>query len=109
MRSLNPHPPTPPHFKTSSFIETLREVDLDKAAAAAVEDIKAEEWQLDAFERRKEQQEADNEDSEELVDGWDKGQATEAYRKHQAEVEAQVGGWMVDGVCFGGHVSGGVA
>jgi hypothetical protein len=31
-------------------------VDVEAAAAAAVEDIKQEEWQLDAIEKRKEQQ-----------------------------------------------------
>jgi hypothetical protein len=38
------------------FLESLRPVDVEAAAAAAVEDIKQEEWELDAIEKRKEQQ-----------------------------------------------------
>lgn len=38
------------------FLESLRPVDVEAAAAAAVEDIKQEEWDLDAIEKRKEQQ-----------------------------------------------------
>lgn len=38
------------------FLEQLRPVDIEAAAAKAVEEIKQEEWQLEAFERRKEQQ-----------------------------------------------------
>jgi hypothetical protein len=34
----------------------MRPVDVEAAAAAAVEDIKQEEWELDAIEKRKEQQ-----------------------------------------------------
>lgn len=37
-------------------LESLRPVDVEAAAAAAVEDIRKEEWELDAIERRKEQQ-----------------------------------------------------
>lgn len=38
------------------FLESLRHVDVEAAAAAAVEDIKQEEWELDAIEKRQEQQ-----------------------------------------------------
>lgn len=37
-------------------LESLRPIDVEAAAAAAVEDIKKEEWDLDAIEKRKEQQ-----------------------------------------------------
>jgi D-mannonate dehydratase len=50
----HPHAPPP---RPPSYIEVLRQIDLDAVAAAAVEDIKAEEWQLDAIEKRKEQAE----------------------------------------------------
>eukprot|EP00775_Hariotina_reticulata_P006834 gene6834-7052_t len=38
-------------------LEAQRPVDVEAAAAAAVEDLKKEEWELDAIEKRKEQQE----------------------------------------------------
>jgi hypothetical protein len=37
-------------------LEAQRPVDVEAAAAAAVEDIQKEEWDLDAIEKRKEQQ-----------------------------------------------------
>jgi hypothetical protein len=37
-------------------LEAQRPVDVEAAAAAAVEDLKKEEWELDAIEKRKEQQ-----------------------------------------------------
>lgn len=44
------------HTHAVRFLEAQRPVDVEAAAAAAVEDIKQEEWQLDAIEKRKEQQ-----------------------------------------------------
>lgn len=38
------------------WLEEQRPVDVEAVAAAAVEDIQKEEWELDAIERRKEQQ-----------------------------------------------------
>jgi hypothetical protein len=37
-------------------LEAQRPIDVEAAAAAAVEDIQKEEWDLDAIEKRKEQQ-----------------------------------------------------
>ncbi|WIA40512.1 hypothetical protein OEZ86_013861 [Tetradesmus obliquus] len=68
-------------------LEAQRPVDVEAAAAAAVEDIQREEWDLDAIERRKEQQEAEAEDSDEVIEGWDKAAADAAYQEYQQEIK----------------------
>ncbi|WIA20226.1 hypothetical protein OEZ85_006067 [Tetradesmus obliquus] len=68
-------------------LEAQRPVDVEAAAAAAVEDIQREEWELDAIERRKEQQEAEAEDSDEVIEGWDKAAADAAYQEYQQEIK----------------------
>jgi hypothetical protein len=72
------------------YLEDIAPVDVEAVAAAAIATIQQEEWDVAAIEKRKEQQEAEAEDSEEAIEGWDKVAADAAYQRYQEEVAAEV-------------------
>jgi hypothetical protein len=72
------------------YLEDIAPVDVEAVAAAAIATIQQEEWDVAAIEKRKEQQEAEAEDSEEAIEGWDKAAADAAYQRYQEQVAAEV-------------------
>ncbi|GAX77679.1 hypothetical protein CEUSTIGMA_g5122.t1 [Chlamydomonas eustigma] len=74
------------------LIEELYPPASSALLGGAVEDINEQEWDLEEMKRRKEEQEAEAEESDEapLVEEWDHTTATEAYREYASMVKEQI-------------------
>ncbi|GMH36700.1 hypothetical protein BSKO_04573 [Bryopsis sp. KO-2023] len=73
-------------FAIQSIEQMAGKVDIEAAAHQLVADVNEEEWELDAIEEQKEQEDQEIDMEDELwVDAWDKTAATAEYK---TEVEA---------------------